>query len=54
MKKIWEEAVITYFKILYRKLPGFTEENHENISQDTNSMSRTRLPSEWEYEVLQP
>jgi hypothetical protein len=28
-KRIREEAVVDYFKAIYMKLPGGTEENHE-------------------------
>jgi len=40
--RMWEEAVVTCFKELYRKLSGGTEENHENLSQGNRSPRRIR------------
>jgi hypothetical protein len=28
---------VAYFKLLFRKSPGGTEENHENLNQDSRS-----------------
>jgi hypothetical protein len=30
-----EDEVITFFKVLYRHLPGGTEKNHENLSPNS-------------------
>jgi hypothetical protein len=30
LERIWKEVVVTYFKVIFRHLPGETEGNHEN------------------------
>jgi hypothetical protein len=30
-ERMWEEAVVAYFKVLSRNLPGGTEENHQTF-----------------------
>jgi hypothetical protein len=30
LERMWKEAVVTCFKVLYRHLPGGTEKNDEN------------------------
>jgi hypothetical protein len=32
LERMWKEAVVAYFKVLSRHLPGGTEESHENSS----------------------
>jgi hypothetical protein len=33
LERMRKEAVVTYLKVLCRRLPGGTEVNHENVSQ---------------------
>jgi hypothetical protein len=53
LKILWTEAVVDYFKVLYRKSPGDTEKNDET-SQDSRCPGRTSnwAPSEQKSEVL--
>jgi hypothetical protein len=50
LERIWNEAIVAYFKVLSRHLPGGTEENHGNLSQDSRSPGRdlNSEPSEYE------
>jgi len=36
----WKELVVLYFKVLSQNLPGRTDENHENLSNDSRSSGR--------------
>jgi hypothetical protein len=31
LERIWKEAAVAYFKVLFRQMPGGIEENHEHI-----------------------
>lgn len=39
---IWKEAVVMYFKVLFRHSPGSSEENHE-LSRSEQAVSRRRI-----------
>jgi hypothetical protein len=54
LEKIWKEAVMTKFKVLSWYLPGGSEENHKNLSQDSQSPSQDLNlgPPEYEAGVL--
>jgi hypothetical protein len=41
--RIWREAVMASFKVLSRNLPGGTEEDHGNFSQDNKKLETGRL-----------
>jgi hypothetical protein len=46
--RIWKEAVVAYFKVLSRHLPGGTDENHEELeSGERVSWPRFELDSLW-------
>jgi hypothetical protein len=49
---MWKEEIMAYFKALY--LPGGIKENHENLGQDSQSLSSdSKLgPPKYETEVL--
>jgi hypothetical protein len=40
VERVWKEAAIAIVKVLSRHLPGDTDENHENSSQDSRSLGR--------------
>jgi hypothetical protein len=46
-----KEAVVAWFKVLSRHLPGRTEENHKNLSQDSWFPGRDLNPGPPEYET---
>jgi hypothetical protein len=39
-----KEALVAYFKVLPRRLPGRTKENHENLYQDSRFPGRNMNP----------
>jgi hypothetical protein len=39
LERIWKEAAVAWFKVLYRHLPGGTRENYEKY-QDSLSPGR--------------
>jgi hypothetical protein len=51
---MWEEEVAAYFKLLSQYLPGGSEGNHKNLSQDSQSPAniRTRVFREYETGLL--
>jgi hypothetical protein len=49
--RMWNEAIVAYFKVLFRYLPGGTEKNKEKDSQDRWSQGRNLNPGPPEYEA---
>jgi hypothetical protein len=43
LEMIRHVKVLAYFKVLYQKFPGISEENHKSLSQ--NSWYRSRDPN---------
>jgi hypothetical protein len=35
LERIWKEAVLVSFKVKSQHLPGGAEENHKNLTQDS-------------------
>jgi hypothetical protein len=54
LEKMLKEAVVVYFKALSQHFPGGTEENHENVINDSRSPGQDFYlgPSEEEAGVL--
>jgi hypothetical protein len=40
LERVWKEAVVAYFKVISRHLPGGTDENQEIFIQDSRSGPR--------------
>jgi hypothetical protein len=38
LQRMWKEAVMTYFKVLFQHLPRRTEENYKNFNQVKNNI----------------
>jgi hypothetical protein len=51
LERMWKEAVVAFLKVLSRHLPGGTEENDENLSQNCRSPGRDLSPGPPEYEA---
>jgi hypothetical protein len=51
LERMWKKADVAQCKVLLRYLPGGTEENHENLSQDNRSPGRDLGPGTPEYEA---
>jgi hypothetical protein len=51
LERTWKEAVVAYFKVLSRHLPGGTEKTHKNHSQDSLSPGRNLNSEPPEYEA---
>jgi hypothetical protein len=51
LERIWKEAVVTYFKVLSRRLPGWAEENHKILIQDNRPSDRDLNPRPPEYKA---
>jgi hypothetical protein len=49
---MWKEATWPNFKTLSQNLPGETEENHENSSQDSLFLGPDLNPGPCEYERI--
>jgi hypothetical protein len=47
-----KEAVVAKFKVIFRHWPEGTEEDHENLSQDSRSPDRELNPWSSEYEAV--
>jgi hypothetical protein len=47
-----KEAVVVYFKILSKHLPGKSEENNENLIQDSQSLGRELNSRTPEYKTV--
>lgn len=43
LRKVWKEAVMTYFKGLTLHFPEGTERNHEKLSRDSHPTYRLRI-----------
>jgi hypothetical protein len=54
LESMWKEVVMALFKVLSWNLPRRTEENHEDLSQDSRSLGRelNLNPPEYEAGVL--
>jgi hypothetical protein len=50
-ERVWKEAVVGQFEVLFRHLPGGTEENHKNLSQNSWPPGRDSNPEPPEYKV---
>jgi hypothetical protein len=51
LERMWKEAPVAKFKMLSQHLLGGTEENHENLNQDSQSPGRDLNPGPPEYEA---
>jgi hypothetical protein len=54
LKMTWKEAVWPNFRVILQNLLGWTEENHENLGQNSRSPCRdfNQRPPEYEAGVL--
>jgi hypothetical protein len=54
MERVWKEAVMAYFMVLSQHLSRDSEEDHENLIQDSRIPSRDSKfkPPEYKAEML--
>jgi len=50
--RLWKEADMVYFNVLYQHLPGGTEKNHENVSHNSQPLSQESNLRPFECEVV--